>query len=148
MSRAGPCRLQDNAREVGFDLDTEAKAMPQEEDEKKQDEEKENEEEQDLDRQQGDVDLSKGGMLDEKLWNGEDEDRKGASTDDKEDEKDGDEPEEKETGPQEDIEAHGAQGEGEADTTARDENDSSKKQPPLEDQKDDKADAKEAPEQD
>ena len=28
----------------------------------------------------GDVDLSKGGMLDEKLWNGEDEDRKGAST--------------------------------------------------------------------
>ena len=56
----------------------------------------------------GDVDLSKGGMLDEKLWNGEDEDRKWATVpiaagwqlacmqswmcrkDDKEDDKDGD----------------------------------------------------------
>ncbi|CAE7306236.1 mdn1 [Symbiodinium natans] len=135
-----PKQSEDNAREVGFDLDTEAKAMPQEEDDKNQDEEKDNDDEQDLDRQQGEVDLSKGGTLDEKLWNGEDED-------DKDDKEDGDAPEEKEKGPQEDIEAHGAQGEGEADTTAKDENDSKSNQKPSEDDRKADKDAKDVPEQ-
>eukprot|EP00434_Breviolum_minutum_P032590 symbB.v1.2.028823.t1/scaffold3092.1/size63782/3 len=111
---------EDNAREVGFDLDTEAKAMPQSEEDKQQDQDKEEDEEQDLDRQQGEVDLSKGGTLDEKMWNGDEDDKK-------EDEEDGDAENEKEKGPQEDIEAHGAQGQGEAETTAKDEEESKSK---------------------
>ncbi|CAK9104053.1 unnamed protein product [Durusdinium trenchii] len=119
---------EDKAREVGFDLDTEAKAMPEKEEDQQQDQEKDNEEEQELDRQQGEVDLSKGGTLDEKLWNGDE--------DDKEDEEDGDANNEKEKGPQEEIEAHGAEGQGEAETTAKDGEDSKSKKDPKNEAKD------------
>merc|ERR1712176_179570 len=71
-----PKPSEDKAREVGFDLDTEAQAVPQDEDAAGDDKnEKEKEEEADLDRQQGDVDLNEGGTLDEKMWNGDDDDK-------------------------------------------------------------------------
>merc|ERR1712217_553985 len=107
-----PKPSEDTAREVGFDLDTEAQAVPQDEEAAGDDKnEKEKEEEADMDRQQGDVDLNAGGTLDEKMWNGDDDDKG--------------EEEEKNKGKQqeEEIEAHGAEGEGEADQTAQDEKD-------------------------
>jgi len=130
-----PKQEEDTAREVGFDLDTEAQAVPQDEKEDRDQQEKEGEDE--LDRQQGEVDLNNGGKLDEKLWNGdEDEDDK------KDDEKEDETEKEKEQGQQEDIEAHGAHGEGEADNVAADESKKDKKRRPEDKPGNDKDDDK------
>jgi len=104
---------EDTAREVGFDLDTEAQAVPQDENAEGEKQEQE-EEKKDLDREMGDVDLNAGGSLDEKMWNGEEDEEK----DDKPEPND---QKEKETNGKEDIEAHGARGEGEAETVAGEE---------------------------
>lgn len=95
---------EDTAREVGFDLDAEAQAVPQDE---AAEDDREKEDDENLDREKGDVDLNAGGKLDEKLWNGEEE---------QEDPKEG--PEQEGERRQEDIEAHGARGEGDGETTA------------------------------
>lgn len=100
---------EDTAREVGFDLDTEAQAVPQQEEGPEGDPDQKKAEDE-LDREQGEVDLNAGGKLDEKMWNGRD--------DEMDEQKDG---QEEQKGQEENIEAHGAKGEGEADTTAKDE---------------------------
>lgn len=91
---------EDTAREVGFNFDAEAQAVPEKKGEGEEPPEKQDEE--DIDREMGDVDLGAGGTLDEKMWNGDDEEDK-------------DKPEDKaEQGKEqtESIEAHGAEGEG------------------------------------
>jgi len=129
---------EDNAREVGFNLETEAQAVPEKEDgEEDKDQEKPGEDE--LDREKGDVDLNNGGKLDDKMWNGDEEedDKKDDGEDDPQNEK------EKEQKQQEEIEAHGAQGEGEADQTAADDTKKDNKRKPEEKPGDDQNSQKE-----
>eukprot|EP00392_Amoebophrya_sp_AT5.2_P004892 g4901.t1 len=104
---------KDNAKEVGFDLDGEAQKAPENAEEQENDdndEDKQDEEEPEHDREMGDVDLDDGGKLDEKMWNGDDEEDQDddAKTDDKKEQK-------------EDIEADGGQEqEGEKDLVGND----------------------------
>ena len=120
---------EDKAREMDQDFDAEAQAMPEKEE--KPGDEPDN---VDIDRQAGEVDLDAGGKLDEKLWNG-----------DKDDEDKQDPADEKDDGKQEDIEAHGPEGEGESDTVAqegdKDEKGGEQEQAQQQDQSKDPADA-------
>eukprot|EP00927_Polykrikos_kofoidii_P046061 TRINITY_DN40248_c0_g1_i1.p1 TRINITY_DN40248_c0_g1~~TRINITY_DN40248_c0_g1_i1.p1 ORF type:complete len:2544 (+),score=680.20 TRINITY_DN40248_c0_g1_i1:328-7632(+) len=98
---------EDKAREMGFDFDAENKNVEQKEPNEEQDE-KDKEAEDDLDRKAGEVDLNEGGKLEDKLWNGDED----------EDDKDNNEKDDSKQQKEEDIEAHGAKGEGEADQVA------------------------------
>jgi len=109
---------EDKAREVGFDVDAEAQPQPEDQEQKNSEE---NEQDKEHDRQKGDVDLNQGGKLDEKLWNGEEDQDDGA---DDQDEKEKNKEQEK---TEENIEAHGAKGEGEADNMAKEEEKDKKK---------------------
>eukprot|EP00928_Gymnodinium_smaydae_P041433 TRINITY_DN28040_c0_g1_i1.p1 TRINITY_DN28040_c0_g1~~TRINITY_DN28040_c0_g1_i1.p1 ORF type:complete len:2790 (+),score=586.78 TRINITY_DN28040_c0_g1_i1:730-8370(+) len=100
---------EDTAREVGFDFDAEQQNAPQP-DQGEGAEPPEKEKQDDMDRQAGDVDLNAGGQLEDKLWNGDD---------DKEDDDKGEDDKKDDSKKQEEeIEAHGAKGEGEADQVA------------------------------
>jgi len=132
---------EDTAREVGFDLDVEAQAQPEQETKDGQQPPEKNDEE-DLDRERGDVDLNAGGKLDDKLWNGEDEQEE---KDDEQKPGDAEEQGEEKKGQQENIEAHGAQGEGEAemapaDNTGEEGKDEKKKNDATDKNKDGKKD--------
>ncbi|CAD7955677.1 unnamed protein product [Amoebophrya sp. A120] len=91
---------KDTAKEVGFDLDGEAQKAPDNAEEKEnEDENPEDQEEPEHDREMGDVDLDDGGKLDDKLWNGDEEEEDETNTDSKEDKKE----------QKEDIQADGGQ---------------------------------------
>uniref|UniRef100_A0A0G4HWH0 Midasin n=1 Tax=Chromera velia CCMP2878 TaxID=1169474 RepID=A0A0G4HWH0_9ALVE len=107
---------EDKAREVEMEFDgkMENKRQPGE------GEENSEEDEDEVDRQRGDVDLNQGGELEEKLWDG-DEDESDESDDDQDDK------ENKEGGKEEDITAKGGKGSGETDLAAKDDGDDGEK---------------------
>merc|ERR1712129_188531 len=96
---------------MGFNFDAEAQAVPEEKGEGEEPPEENEDKNDNLDREMGEVDLGAGGKLDEKMWNGDDEDDKDKPEDKGEQGKD----------QKEDIEGHGAEGEGEEDTTTPEE---------------------------
>eukprot|EP00929_Paragymnodinium_shiwhaense_P071010 TRINITY_DN36078_c0_g1_i1.p1 TRINITY_DN36078_c0_g1~~TRINITY_DN36078_c0_g1_i1.p1 ORF type:complete len:2895 (-),score=849.48 TRINITY_DN36078_c0_g1_i1:56-7465(-) len=128
---------EDKAREMGFDFDGEFQNQPQQD----QGDGEKDKEQEDLDRKKDDVDLNDGGQLEDKLWNGEDDDDdKGNDDDNKKDEKQ-----------KENIEAHGAEGDGEAEVVPAEENAPEEKErtdPSQKDEKEKKDDKKDKEEQD
>jgi len=120
---------EDKAKDVSFDFDAELEPERQPEKDENKDGEEDEENKEDLDKQLGDVDLSKGGEIDDKLWQGEDEDEK---EDDKQDEG-------KDEGKQkDDIETKGGRKDGDTDVVAGEEDDDDKQQ----DSKDNEGDSK------